>query len=98
MHVAVARLTLRLPENHSLKEKRHVIHSLSSRLRNRFNVAVAEVDGHDLWQLAILGITSVSSDASQAQEILASVARYVDGGLQGDAEVVEWNTEVLPGP
>ena len=70
MHVGVCKITLRLPENGSLKGKRRVVSSLSSRLRNKFNVSVAEVEDNDAWQIATLGITCVSNSARHVDEVL----------------------------
>ena len=77
MHISVCQIELRLPENHSLKGKRQVIKSIITRLQNRFNVSVAEVDHQDLWQLATLGVACVSNHRSHADEILANVVRFV---------------------
>ena len=60
--VGVLTLELRLENSHSLKDKRHVVRSLQERLRNKFNVAVAEIDYQDLWQRAALAAVTVSSD------------------------------------
>src|SRR6266849_1625608 len=62
MVVGVLQLTLFLPENHSLKGKRQVLRSIKDRVRNKFNVSIAESDGHDFWQRAELGICQVGSD------------------------------------
>jgi uncharacterized protein YlxP (DUF503 family) len=64
---------LRLENSHSLKEKRHVVQSLKERLRNRFNVAVAEIDHQDLWQRAAVAAVTVSSDQVHAEKVLRSV-------------------------
>jgi uncharacterized protein YlxP (DUF503 family) len=55
MNVGVCKIRLHLPENTSLKEKRRVLKSITTQLKNRFNISVAEVDDHDLWQKAVLG-------------------------------------------
>ena len=96
MHVGVCRITLRLPENHSLKGKRGVIGSLCARIRNKFNVSVAEVDDNDAWQLATLGLTSVSNDARQSDKMLSAVLNFVETGRDG-IEIVECEQEVLSG-
>jgi len=62
MLVAVERFDLRIPACGSLKEKRHVVKTLSSAIRQKFNVSVAEVDHHDLWQRTTLGVSVVSRD------------------------------------
>ena len=56
MVVGIMRLTLFLPENHSLKGKRQVLRAIKARVRNKFNVSIAESDDHDMWQRAELGI------------------------------------------
>jgi len=73
----VCRIELRLPENQSLKGKRRVIKSIITRLQNKYNVSVAEVDSQDLWQLATLGITCVSNHRRHADETLSSVVKFV---------------------
>ena len=71
--IGVLTLELRLENSHSLKEKRHVVQSLKERLRNKFNVAVAEIDYQDLWQRAALAAVTVSSDQVHAEKVLRSV-------------------------
>ncbi len=71
--IGVLTLELRLENSHSLKDKRHVVKSLRDRLRNKFNVSVAEIDCQDLWQRAVVVAVTVSSDKVQAERILQSV-------------------------
>ncbi len=96
MHVGVCRIVLRLPENHSLKEKRQTLRSLMARLRNQFNVAVAEVDDQDVWQMATIGVSCVSNSSRHAQQMLSRVINYLQG-LRGDWELVEFGVEVVSG-
>jgi uncharacterized protein YlxP (DUF503 family) len=77
-------VTMHVPESHSLKEKRQVIRSVTSRLRNSFNVAVAEVDDQNTWQLATLGVVCVSGDARHADEMCQKVLDV----LEAEAEAV----------
>ena len=71
--IGVLTLELRLENSHSLKEKRHVMESLKNRLRNKFNVAVAEIDYQDLWQRGLVAAVTVSSDRVHAEKVLRSV-------------------------
>jgi len=87
-------MTLRLPENASLKGKRQVIKSIQQRLHNRFNVSVAEVGSNDLWQIAELEICAAANSASHAQEVVAKAVAYVEA-LRLDVEIVEEDTEVI---
>ena len=93
MVVGVLRLTLYLPENHSLKGKRGVLRKIKARVRNEFNVSVAESDGHDLWQKAVLGFSQVGTDAVYVEGTMQKVVRFIDG--LHVAEVGEDEIEVL---
>ena len=68
-------MELRLENSHSLKDKRHVVKSLKDRLRHKFNVAVAEVDYHDLWQRALISAVTISADHGHAEQVLQLVER-----------------------
>lgn len=78
MHVGVGRLELQLPESASLKDKRMVVKSVIGRVRNRFNVAVAEIDTQDVWEIATLGIVCVSDDRRHANEMLSKVIDFIE--------------------
>jgi len=71
--IGVLTLELRLENSHSLKEKRHVVESLKTRLRNKFNVAVAEIDHQDLWQRGTVAAVTVANDHVHAERVLRSV-------------------------
>lgn len=86
MVVGSLRVTLHVPESHSLKDKRMVVRSLVSRLRQTFNVAVAEVADMDTWQVATLGIVCVSADTRHADEMSQKALRFVEENC-GDALV-----------
>jgi uncharacterized protein YlxP (DUF503 family) len=94
MHVSVCRIQLRLPENHSLKGKRQVIKSMTTRLKNKFNVSVAEIDDQGLWQLAALGIACVSNHGRHADETLANAVKFVVQNYP-DVEVLGSEIETL---
>ena len=94
MHIGVARLALHLAENASLKGKRMVVKSVAERVRNRFNVAVAEVDTQDAWQVATLGIVCVSDDPRHANEMLSKVIDFIEQERL-DAEVGEVDIELI---
>ena len=77
MLAALCVLDLRIPGVTSLKEKRHVVKALTSSLRQRFNVAVAEVDHQDTWQRATLAFATVSGEERMAKAVLDEVDRFV---------------------
>jgi len=84
MPIGVLTLELHLPDAHSLKEKRMVVRSLKDRLRARFNVAVAELDHQDLWQHAVLGVVSISSDQKTLEALFERIERESESVLGGD--------------
>ena len=76
--IGLLTLDLQLPYAHSLKEKRQFLLRLKDRLRNRFNVAVSELDHQDLWQRSTIGVTSISSSETNLRQVLE--------GAQNEAE------------
>jgi uncharacterized protein len=70
MLVALERFDLRIPACTSLKEKRHVVKTLTNGLRSRFNVAVAEVDHQDLWQRATIAVSAVGAEGYHLRRVM----------------------------
>ncbi len=85
--IGVLTLELRLEDSHSLKDKRHVVQSLKDRLRHKFNVAVAEIDGQDTWQRSTIAAVTVSSSRGFAEKVLQSVEE--DAAAQLGAALVD---------
>ena len=94
MNVGICQVRLRLPENASLKGKRHVVKSIVTRLRNNFNVSVAEIDDHDLWQLITLGICCVSNNRRYTNQVLSKAVSLVNNG-RFDVEMMDYEMEIL---
>lgn len=90
--IGVLTLDIHVEHSHSLKEKRHVVKSLKDRLRERFNVSVAEIDHLDSWQNSVVAAVTVSNDRVRAEQILNAVeahaANVLGGALAGTS--VEW--------
>jgi uncharacterized protein YlxP (DUF503 family) len=78
MLVAVERFDLRIPGCGSLKEKRHVVKTLSNAIRSKFNVSVAEVDHQDLWQRTALAVAVASGEGYHAKRVLHEVEKLVE--------------------
>ncbi len=95
MNVGACRISLRLPENSSLKGKRRVLKSITTRVRSKFNVSVAEVDDQNLWQRATLGICCVSNDKRQTNEALSKVVNFIIDS-RFDVEILDYTIEILP--
>ena len=78
MVVGTLSVTLQVPDSESLKEKRQVVRSLTSRVRQTFNAAVAEVGDQNLWQSAVIGVVCVSADARHADEMCQKILSFID--------------------
>jgi uncharacterized protein YlxP (DUF503 family) len=96
MHIGICKITLRLPTNRSLKGKRKVIQSLSERVQHHFNVAIAEVDNNDVWQLATLGLACVSNDARYLAQLLSEIMNFIQAST-GQFEIINHQQEILGG-
>ncbi len=90
--IGVLTIEIHVEQSHSLKEKRHVVKSLKDRLRDRFNVSVAEIDFLDSWQSSVVAAVTVSRDRVHAQQVLQAVeahaASLLGGALTGSN--IEW--------
>lgn len=78
MLVALGRFDLRIPGCGSLKEKRHVVKTLSAAIRSNFRVSVAEVDHQDLWQRTALGVAVVSIEQHHARKVMHEVEKLIE--------------------
>ncbi|HEY5282409.1 MAG TPA: DUF503 domain-containing protein [Polyangia bacterium] len=90
MTVGIARLTLFLPEVHSLKEKRMILRRVKDRAQQKFNLSIAEVGENDLWQRALLGIAVVGLGRRFVESALDEVIRFV----RDEAEVSNVEREI----
>lgn len=90
--IGVLTMELRIDHAQSLKDKRQVVKSLKERLRNKHNVAVAEIDYQDLWQSALIAAVTVSSSRQLAGQVLAAVERDAvhDVGPMLISATLEW--------
>jgi len=77
MIVGLCTVELYLPNGHSLKEKRQILLSLKDRLRDKFNVSVAEVGDHELWQKAVLGIACIANEGGHVNRVLDQAVNLV---------------------
>jgi uncharacterized protein len=93
MFIGILTLELFLPGAESLKEKRMVVNSVLDRIKARFNVSAAQIDDHDLWQSATLGIAVVSNERNAANRVLNMVRDLVETETRCD--VVNCVVEII---
>jgi uncharacterized protein len=87
MLVALERFDLLIPGCGSLKQKRHVLKSLTGALRSTFNVSVAEVDHQDLWQRSTIAVAATGAEGFHVRKVMQQVERFVEAW--GGVEVIE---------
>ena len=92
MVVGICSIDLRIPGNDSLKGKRSVVRRIKERVKNGFNVSVAEVEDLDTLQRAGLGIAFVSNEASHVHSTLSKVVNFIEHMYI--AEVIDYHIEV----
>ncbi len=83
MVIGTLQITVLVPDSRSLKDKRMVVRSITSRVRQAFAVAVAEVGDQDTWQSAVIGVACVSNNARHADEVCQKVLAYVENDAEG---------------
>jgi uncharacterized protein YlxP (DUF503 family) len=93
MVIGLLTLELHFPGARSLKDKRQALRSLETKIKNRFNVSVAEVEHQDLWQRARLAVVGVNTDQGHLESTLSSVAG--EAANARDILLVDQNLELL---
>lgn len=89
MVVGTVRIKIYAPWVHSLKEKRMIVKSLCAKVKNKFNVSIAEIDNQDLHQSIVLGFACVTSDNAHADKILDTVISFIEGNTEGEITHIE---------
>ena len=95
MTIGAARITLYIESSFSLKDKRRVVRSLTQRVQNQFNAAIAEVEDLDDQRVATLGIVCVSNSAPHADEMLQTAIAFVEARVEMGV-LAEIETELIP--
>ncbi len=94
MTIGICTIRLMMPENHSLKDKRGTVKSILAKIKNRFNVSVAEVGQQDAWQTATLGVALVSTEAGHVDRVLAKVVGFIESGWP-DVQLLDYQVEII---
>lgn len=95
MFIGVGRFELFIPASGSLKDKRQVLRSISANVRNRFNVAIAEVDHQDLWQRSAFGVTCVSESSAHCRQMIQEVEKVIGRYAIDGAEIIDRSIAVV---
>lgn len=93
MIVGICTIVLFVPDKNSLKGKRQVIKSIKDRVRNKYNVSIAEVADHDLWQRAVLGIALVGNEKKFVNQVMDKVLDLIRSTPL--VEVIDYKIEMV---
>jgi len=93
MLILSLQIKLYAPWVHSLKEKRMVIKSLLSKLRNKFNVSAAEVGEQDIHQTIVIGVAAVVPHAAQADSVMEEIQYFIEESTE--AEIIGMEREIF---
>ncbi len=93
MIIGTVEIDLNLPGINSLKEKRRRVKSLLARLRNKFNISIAEVEFNDVYRQARLGASVVSNDRKIIDQTIAKVVSIID--REPEMVLIDYRVEIL---
>ena len=93
MFVGVGQIELYIPESGSLKSKRFVLKSIKTKIQNKFNVSVAEIENNDKWQRSTLGVAVVSNERKIVDSTLNHVINFIESDFR--VEVIDHSIEIF---
>lgn len=93
MIVGIIELELYIYEVYSLKEKRSIIKSLVDKLKNKYNISIAEVGDNDTWNKALIGICLVGNTSNYVNKVISRVIGFIDRETR--VEIIYENIEIM---
>lgn len=93
MLIGICKINLYFSNSHSLKDKRNILKSIKTRIRNHYNVSVSEIDNHDLWKNAILGIVCVGNDKKYLNKILNEIILFLE--KQNESQLINYEIIII---
>tara|TARA_B100001179_G_scaffold120077_1_gene85848 strand:+ start:18 stop:323 length:306 start_codon:yes stop_codon:yes gene_type:complete len=94
MHVGTCKIKLFLPMNLNLKGKRRIVKSLSEQIRSRFNVSVSEIENNELWQIATIGIATISSRIIILNQTFDHIFSFIESSNH-DLNIISHEIEII---
>ncbi len=95
MKILIMKITLRAPWVHSLKEKRMIVRSLIQKLKNKFNISVAEVENQDIHSTIDIGIAGLARNSAQADSIMEHIITFVENNTDAEIVQIEKDEDIL---
>ena len=94
MYVLYGQVSIFLPYSSNLKEKRKIILSIVERIRKRFNISVAEVDDHELWQRCCIGFSAVTGNHAEINVMVDAVYSTIERHIN-DIEILSFDYDII---
>ena len=91
--IGICRVALALRDVFSLKDKRSIVKSITSRVKARYNASIAEVGMNDVWKSAVFGIACVSNENAHVDRMIEDIIRFIEN--DGRIEIVDYSTEKI---
>lgn len=95
MKVLLMHIKLRASWVHSLKEKRMVVKSIIQKLKNKFNISVAEVDKQDIHQTIVIGVAAVCGSKSQVDSTAEKIITFIECNTEAEIVEIEQDDEIF---
>ncbi len=89
MLVGIVKVKIYISFAQSLKEKRAIVKSICSKVRNKFNVSIAEVEDQDIHKNIVIGISLVSNNKRIIDSQIDKILNYIETLVPGDIINVE---------
>ena len=96
MNIGVCLIEFEIQASRSLKEKRRVVKSILDRVKNKFNVSIAEVDNNNVLNLSTIGVACISNEGKHSHQVLSNVTTFIQG-LSLPIVLLNINTEIING-
>lgn len=93
MKIFMMKIKLRASWVHSLKEKRMIVRSIIQKLKNTYNISVAEVEEQDIHQVIVIGIAGIGANLAQIDSIIENIITFIE--INTDAEIINIDQEIL---
>jgi len=94
LKIGALRIEMLITEGNSLKDKRRILNRLKARVKNKFNVSIAEVDDMDKWRKTVIGIAAVSNGKDHLSSYLDNIMNFIRGETD-KIRILDYSMEIM---
>ncbi len=84
-------LDIHFPYCHSLKEKRKRLKSIKERIKNKYNIALAELEYQNKWQRTKIGIVTINNEKRVIESVFQKIIQESDDNIDG--EIIDYKIQ-----